>query len=176
MKSMADYGLRIVEDYPVKGIKFIDINGLLADSAAYKKVINSFARQINKAKTAKSAIITPESRGFLFASAVAYKMGMPLVVIRKKGKVPSHPYRFKIQNEYDAYEMEIDEDMLASFDDYIYIDDILATGQTLACVKQAIAKKGKSIALALHLTAVAGLKSLRKQNKELQQIKCKEII
>ena len=173
---MKKYDLAIVPDYPIKGVNFIDISGLLVDSEAYKKVINSFARQVNKGKTAKSAIITPESRGFLFAAAVAYKTGLPLVVIRKKGKVPNNPYRFKIQNEYDAYEMEIDADKLAQFDDYIYIDDILATGQTLVCVKQALAKKGKSIVLALHLTAVAGLKSARKQIKELNQIKCKEII
>ena len=173
---MKKFDLAIVPDYPVKGVNFIDISGLLADSEAYKKVINSFARQVNKVKTAKSAIITPESRGFLFASAVAYKTGLPLVVIRKKGKVPNHPYRFQIQNEYDAYEMEIDADKLAQFDDYIYIDDILATGQTLACVKQALAQKGKGIVLALHLTAVAALKSARKQIKELKQIKCKEII
>lgn len=176
MKKMADYGLTIVKDYPVKGVNFIDINGLLASPEAYKKAINSFARVVNKYKTAQSAIITPESRGFLFASAVAYKTGLPLVVIRKKGKIPSHPYRFQIQNEYDAYEMEVDADRLAMFDNYIYIDDILATGQTLVSVKEALAKKNKTITAALHLTAVSGLKLMRKQNKILQQIPCKEVI
>ena len=48
MKKMADYGLTIVKDYPVKGVNFIDINGLLASPEAYKKAINSFARQVNK--------------------------------------------------------------------------------------------------------------------------------
>ncbi|MBQ8466022.1 MAG: adenine phosphoribosyltransferase [Alphaproteobacteria bacterium] len=176
MKKIEDYGLRIVKDYPKQGVNFIDINGLLADGEKYKKVINAFARGANKVKQADSAIITPEARGFLFASSVAHKTGLPLVVIRKKGKIPSHPYRFQIQNEYDSYEMEVDSDILKKFDNYIYIDDILATGQTLADVSKALKKKNKKICFALHLTAVEGLNGMRQENSVLQSIPHKEII
>ena len=171
-------GLKIVNDYPIKGIKFIDINGVLANQTAYNKVINSFCRQVQKIKKEfpDIAILTPESRGFLFASAVAYKVKLPLVTVRKKGKIPNNPYRFQIQNEYDAYEMEIDSDILADFKKYIFIDDILATGQTLVHISEALKKKHKEIILALHLTAVPGLKQIRKENLKLQKIPHKEII
>lgn len=170
--------LKIVKDYPVKGINFIDINGILENPAAYNKAINSFCRQIQKIKKEfpDIALLAPESRGFLFASSVAYKTKLPLVTVRKKGKIPNKPYCFQIQNEYDAYEMEIDNDILSKFKKYIFIDDILATGQTLTHVSEALKKKNKDIVLALHLTAVPGLKQIRKNNLKLQHIPHKEII
>ncbi|MBR1604704.1 MAG: adenine phosphoribosyltransferase [Alphaproteobacteria bacterium] len=176
--KIEDSKLTFVKDYPIKGVNFIDINGVLAHPIVYHKVINSLCRQVQKIKQEFSslAILTPESRGFLFAPTVAYKTNLPIVTIRKKGKIPNKPYRFSIQNEYDSYEMEIDSDILSQFNNYIYIDDILATGQTLAHVSKALRRKQKHIVLALHLTAVSGLKSLRHNNPILQEIPHKEII
>ncbi len=177
MTEQEDFCLKIVKDYPQPGVNFIDINGLLAEPQSYRKAINAFVEQIKKqGGCQRTAILAPESRGFLFASAVAYQSGLPLVAVRKKGKVPNKPYRFQIQNEYDSYEMEIDSDILEQFENYIYIDDIFATGQTLTCIAQALSHKGKKICLALHLTAVEGLKEIRQENSVLQSIPHKEII
>ena len=175
-----NYGLTIVKDFPVKGVNFIDINGLLDDPACFQAVIDRLCALITQhipTHTLKSlAILTPQARGFLFATPVAYKLGLPVVCVRKKGKIPNKPYTFHITNEYDDYDMEIDSDILAKHTHYIYIDDIFATGQTLAGIKEALDKKGKNIELALHVTAVPALKGIRESTPALRRIPTKEII
>jgi len=175
-----DYGLTIVKDYPIKGVNFIDINGLLATPKYFTAVIEKFCETVKNNlpadKLAKAAIITPESRGFIFSAPVADRLKLPLLLIRKNGKIPSNPYSFRITNEYSTYNMEMDGDLLAKHDHFIYIDDILATGQTLASVREALGKKGKEIVLAVHLTAVAALKPVRDDNPDLKGLLIKEII
>ena len=175
-----NYGLTIVKDYPIKGVNFIDINGLLATPKYFTAVIEKFCETVKNNLPAdiigKAAIITPESRGFVFGAPVAAKLGLPLLLIRKNGKIPNHPYIFRITNEYSTYDMEMDADLLAKHDHFIYIDDILATGQTLGSVRKAVGKKGKEVLLAVHLTAVADLKSLRDGNADLNGLPTKEII
>ncbi len=175
-----DYGLTIVKDYPIKGVNFIDINGMLATPKHFTAVIEKFCETVKNNlpadKLAKAAIITPESRGFIFSAPVADRLKLPLLLIRKNGKIPSNPYSFRITNEYSTYNMEMDGDLLAKHDHFIYIDDILATGQTLASVREALGKKGKEIVLAVHLTAVAALKPVRDSNADLKGLPTKEII
>ena len=175
-----DYGLTIVKDYPIKGINFIDINGLLEKPDCFTKAIDRFCQllteTLGKDLPEKTALIAPESRGFLFGAPVACKLGLPFLAIRKKGKIPNNPYPFHITNEYSNYDMEVDGDLLEKFTHYIYIDDILATGQTLAAVKQALAHKNKKMILALHLTAVADLKWMRDNNPALQNFPLREVL
>ena len=166
------FKLNIVKDYPKPGINFIDINPLLQNPAQFAEIINQISTRIQNLvpprTLSSAAIIAPEARGFIFAAPVAYKLGVPLLLIRKKGKIPNKPYAFHITNEYTSYNMEIDEDLLNNYRQFIYIDDILATGQTLAAVRQALQRKGKEIALSVHLTHVADLKPMRDNNKDLQ--------
>ncbi|MBP5430438.1 MAG: hypothetical protein J6Y25_06155 [Elusimicrobiaceae bacterium] len=175
-----NYGLTIVKDFPVKGVNFIDINGLLNDPACYQAAIDklcALAQESVPADALKTAaIITPQARGFLFGSPVAYKLGLPLLLVRKKGKIPNKPFSFHITNEYDSYDMEVDSDLLAQHPHYIYIDDIFATGQTLAGIQEALNKKGKKILLALHVTAVPALKGIRQSTPALKNLPTKEIL
>jgi len=175
-----NYGLTIVKDFPVKGVNFIDINGLLADPASFAAVIDRFCTIIQKTIPAnvlkKAAIITPQARGFLFGTPVAYKLGLPVVCVRKKGKIPNKPYSFHITNEYDSYDMEVDSDLLSRYAQYIYVDDIFATGQTLAGIKEALGKKNKKILLALHVTAVPALKGIRESTPALKGLPTQEVI
>lgn len=175
-----NYGLTIVKDFPVKGVNFIDINGLLNDPSCFQAAIDKMCALIKEnvpaATLQKTAIITPQARGFLFATPVAYRLGLPLLLVRKKGKIPNNPYVFHITNEYDSYDMELDGDLLTKHTHYIYIDDIFATGQTLAGIKEALAKKGKKIILALHITAVPALKGIRDNTPALKGLLTKEVI
>ena len=175
-----NYGLTIVKDFPIRGVNFIDINGLLDDPDCFRAAIDKLCALVTEnipAATLKTAaIITPQARGFLFGAPVAYKLGLPLLLARKKGKIPNKPYVFHITNEYDDYDMEIDSDILAEHTHYIYVDDIFATGQTLAGIEEALSKKGKSIVLALHVTAVPALKGIRESTPTLKKIPTREII
>lgn len=175
-----NYGLTIVKDFPIRGVNFIDINGLLSDPECFKAVVDKMCALVQAhipAQTLKTAaIITPQARGFLFGAPVAYKLGLPLLLVRKKGKIPNKPYSFHITNEYDSYDMELDSDLLAKYPHYIYIDDIFATGQTLAGIKEALEKKNKKILLALHVTAVKALKGIRENTPALKNIPTQEVI
>lgn len=175
-----NYGLSIIKDYPIEGVNFIDINGLLEKPEFFRTVIDKFCEEIQKAVPteilSKAAIISTEARGFLFSTPVAYKLGLPILTIRKKGKIPNNPYRFHITNEYTSYDMEMDGDLLLKHDHLIYIDDIFATGQTVAAVKKAVEEKGKKMILAIHLTAVEVLEKMRKNNPVLQDLQTIEII
>ena len=164
--------LKIIKDYPKPGINFIDINPILLNPVDFATVIDSLCAKITNRFTAKElqsvALLAPEARGFIFAAPVAYKLGLPLLLIRKEGKIPNKPYSFHIENEYTAYNMEVDSELLAKYNHYIYIDDILATGQTLAFVRQALRAKEKDLLLSLHVTEVADLKTMREDNAALQ--------
>ena len=90
-----NYGLTIVKDFPVKGVNFIDINGLLNDPACFAAAIDKLCAllqgNIPAATLKEAAVITPQARGFLFGAPVAYKLGLPLLLVRKKGKIPNKP-------------------------------------------------------------------------------------
>ena len=169
-----DFELKIIKDYPKPGINFIDINPILHHPEQFAAVINDLCDKITgrlSADDLKSvAIIAPEARGFIFAAPVAYKLGLPLLLIRKEGKIPNNPYPFHITNEYTSYNMEVDGELLAKYNRYIYLDDILATGQTLASVRNALQEKGKEITLSLHVTDVADLKGMRDSNAALKNL------
>lgn len=165
--------LKIIKDYPKPGINFIDINPLLQNPNQFAEIINKICTRIQKLpiETLKSAaIIAPEARGFVFAAPVAYRLGLPLLLIRKKGKIPNKPYAFHITNEYTSYDMEMDSELLAQHRSFIYIDDILATGQTLASVRRALAPKNKEIALAVHVTSVEDLSPMRQSDPDLKNL------
>lgn len=178
--SKLTHCLRVVNDFPTPNVQFIDINGLFASPTHYAEVINQMCQliqeQVSPEELKNSAIISPESRGFFFSAPVAYHMGLPLLPIRKKGKIPHHPYRFHITNEYDSYDMEMDGEALQAYPHFIYIDDILATGQTLASIRAALKAKDKQILLALHLTAVKDLQPMRDNNPQLKGLPVKEIV
>ena len=175
---MLDIKFHIVKDYPKPGINFIDINPLLANPAQFSAVIDAFCATIKKsgADLTNTAIIAPEARGFIFAAPVAHALGLPLVLIRKQGKIPHKPYAFRIANEYTSYTMEVDEELLCAHARYIYIDDILATGQTLASVRQALKAKGKELVLSVHVTDVADLKNMRESNANLRGLPLETIL
>ena len=164
-----DFKLNIVKDYPKPGINFIDVNPLLQNPAQFSAVIDAFCSAIKNSGVdlTKTAVIAPEARGFIFAAPVAYTFGLPLLLIRKQGKIPNKPYAFRITNEYTSYNMEVDENLLDNFSQFIYIDDILATGQTLASVRNALKTKGKEVVLSVHLTDVTDLKKMRDENPAL---------
>ena len=166
--------LKIIKDYPKPGINFIDINPILHNPVEFTAVIDDLCSKITRhiapANLKDIAIIAPEARGFIFAAPVAHKLALPLLLIRKEGKIPNKPYPFHITNEYTSYNMEVDGELLAKCDRYIYIDDILATGQTLASVRQALQKQGKEITLSLHVTSVEALQGMRDENPALKNL------
>jgi len=122
--------IRIVEDFPKKGIKFFDITTVLNDAGSFQEL---FQALLEKTKTLKPDVITAlEARGYFFAPALALAMNIPFVPIRKKGKLPYKTYSEQYELEYGQESIEVHQDAIKPHQRILIFDDILATGGTAA--------------------------------------------
>jgi adenine phosphoribosyltransferase len=120
--------IRDVPDFPQPGILFRDITPLLKDPAALRYVVDAFTGHYREAGL--DAIVSIESRGFLFGAPLAYNLDLPLVPVRKPGKLPAARMSVEYQLEYGAGALDIHADALNPGDRVLIIDDLLATGGT----------------------------------------------
>ena len=120
--------IRSIPDYPKKGILFRDITTLIKDPEAFKYSIDQIIKISKEIKFDKIAAI--ESRGFIFASAVAYLINKPLVLLRKKNKLPSETHSVDFKLEYGEATIEVHKDSVGKDEKILIIDDLIATGGT----------------------------------------------
>jgi len=139
--------IRDVPDFPKKGIVFKDITPLLSDPAALSMAVE-FLTQPYRA-SGIDFVIGAESRGFIFATAVARNLSAGFVPIRKPGKLPSKTRGATYELEYGTDSVEIHEDALRPGSRVLMIDDLLATGGTMAaCCKLVESLRGKIVGVA----------------------------
>ena len=120
--------IRIVPDFPVKGIQFFDVTTLFKNPAAYREVLDRICDIYKGKGITKVAGI--ESRGFMAGAAVASRLGAGFVPIRKPGKLPARVVSEKYSKEYGTDSLEIHDDAIQPGDVVLIHDDILATGGT----------------------------------------------
>jgi len=132
--------IRDVPDFPKPGIVFKDITPILCDGALFGQAIELFLERCRTMRIDK--IVCIDARGFLFGSAVAYELGLGLVPIRKKGKLPYKTERAAYTLEYGEAEMEMHIDSVSPGERIVLIDDLLATGGTSASAATLIRKVG----------------------------------
>jgi adenine phosphoribosyltransferase len=120
--------IRSIPDYPKKGILFRDITTLIKDPEAFKYSIDQIIKISKEIKFDKIAAI--ESRGFIFASTVAYLINKPLVLLRKKNKLPSETHSVDFKLEYGEATIEVHKDSVGKDEKILIIDDLIATGGT----------------------------------------------
>jgi len=130
-------------DFPSKGILFKDIMPILQKPKLYSELI-SFMSSKPIIKEC-NAIISIDARGFIFGSAVAFLAKKPMIVARKKGKLPGYLISEKYSLEYGANELAIQKESLKSLDKFVIIDDLLATGGTVKCVENLLIKENKKV-------------------------------
>ncbi len=168
MKNKLINNIRIVKDFPKKGIDFYDISSLLANPNLFNEVIDQMSLKASKENL--TAIAGIDARGFIFASAVAYKLRLKLIMIRKKGKLPGKIFKESYKLEYGTNNLEIQKDFLNSNDRMIVIDDILATGGTynaaFKLIKKTKCKIIGSISL-LELEFLNGRKNIKCKHSSL---------
>lgn len=154
-------------DFPQKGINFKDISPLLQNPKLFSFAVDEMAKKIGKIPCTK--FIGIEARGFIFASALAYKLKKGLIICRKPGKLPgkllSHSYSY----EYSSSEISIQKNSLEPHDKIIIVDDVLATGNTaLAAYKLSSANAQVSgMVFLIDLTFLNGKKYIR-ENSQLK--------
>lgn len=124
--------IRDVPDFPKPGILFKDIAPLLQNKETFQQAIDAIAAQW--ADQHIDIVAGIEARGFLFAAALAYKLGAGVVMIRKPGKLPYKTYAMTYELEYGTDSLEIHQDAVAPGQHVLIVDDVLATGGTVKAV------------------------------------------
>ena len=153
--------IRDVPDFPQPGILFRDITPLLQDAGAFRYTIGQLVDRYKSNDL--DVIVAVESRGFLFAAPLAYELGKPIVLVRKPGKLPSHTHREDYALEYGHNTMEIHVDGILPGQKVLVLDDLLATGGTLAASARLVEKSGglvSGIGVVIELTELGGRKIL----------------
>ena len=136
--------IRSIPDYPKKGILFRDITTLIKSPEAFKYTVNKIVEISKKVKFDKVAAI--ESRGFVFASAVSYLLNKPLILLRKKNKLPAERHSVDFKLEYGEATIEVHKDSIKKSEKILVIDDLIATGGTAEAAAKLIELSGGSIA------------------------------
>ena len=154
--------IRDIPDFPKPGILFKDITPVLQDPKLFAAIIDAFAA---KAKGKKiTHVVGIEARGFVFASALAYKLGAGLIPARKKGRLPYRTISESYELEYGQATLELHEDALKLGDSVVLVDDLLATGGTAAATAKLIERTGAKIHgifFVIELTFLNGRRVLR---------------
>lgn len=155
--------IRTIPDFPKSGIMFRDITSLIEKPLLFKKVVNKISGLARKKKITK--IIGIESRGFIFAAPVAAKLELPLILIRKSGKLPGKVFKVKYNLEYGNDALEINKTSLNKKDNVMVIDDLIATGGTAIASSKLISKINKKrieYVFLVHLQDLPGLEKIIK--------------
>jgi adenine phosphoribosyltransferase len=157
--------IREVPNWPIKGVNFKDITTLLQNKKTFRYVVDELARPFKKIKIDK--IVAIDARGFLLAAPVAYKLGLGVVLVRKKGKLPYKTIQATYQKEYGPDTLAMHRDAIKPGEKVLIIDDLLATGGTMLAATKLIEKlKGKIIGISfiIDLPFLDGSKKLKKYN------------
>ena len=136
--------IRSIPDYPKKGILFRDITTLIKTPQALKYTVDKIIEISNKIKFDKVSAI--ESRGFVFASAVSYLLDKPLILLRKKNKLPAERHSVDFKLEYGEATIEVHKDSINKGENILVIDDLIATGGTAEAAAKLIELSGGSVA------------------------------
>ncbi|MBI2432067.1 MAG: adenine phosphoribosyltransferase [Candidatus Hydrogenedentes bacterium] len=148
--------IRNVPDFPKPGIQFKDITTLLLVPEAFQQVIDGWKERYSSQKL--DAILGIDARGFIFGATLAYAMGLPFVPVRKVGKLPGTTIKEEYELEYGTATVEIHADALRAGQRVVVIDDLLATGGTMAAVHRLLQRLGVELVEAAFLVELPPLK------------------
>ena len=135
--------IRDVPNFPKKGIVFKDITTLLKDAGAFRDAIDALAAQVRDLRV--DAVVGMESRGFIFAAPLAYLLGAGFVPVRKLGSLPAPTISVEYELEYGSNTLEIHVDSLQPGQRVLIVDDLLATGGTVAATIELVEQLGASV-------------------------------
>ena len=162
--------IRSIPDYPKKGILFRDITTLIKDEKAFKESIDQICKIAKDMKFKKVAAI--ESRGFVFASAVAYNLSKSFILLRKKGKLPAERYSQDFELEYGKATIEIHKDSIKENDSVLIIDDLIATGGSAEAGAKLVEKSGGKVAGFIFVINLFDLNGAKKLIEKGYKVNC----
>ena len=160
MLKEAEQKIRNISNFPKEGIEFKDITPLLKDAKAFHDVIDALAQKFSSEKI--DYVVAIESRGYLLGAPLAYKLGAGLVVVRKPGKLPAAVERVEYALEYGTDVLEIHKDAIEQGKRVLIIDDLLATGGTVAAACELVNRLGGKIISTAFLIELSSLNGRQK--------------
>lgn len=155
--------IREIPDWPKKGVSFKDITTLLQEGETFKYVIDKLIEPFLKERIDK--VIAIDARGFLLASPIAYRIGSAVCLVRKKGKLPYRVIEEIYEKEYGFDVLTIHKDTIKSGEKVLIVDDLLATGGTIAATIRLVERLGGEIvgiSCIIDLPFLGGSKKLEK--------------
>lgn len=136
--------MRTIPDWPEPGIMFRDITPLFKDPKALRMISDAFIQRYIDSDITHIASI--DARGFLIGSIMSYQLNIPLVLVRKKGKLPGETISQEYKLEYGSAEVEMQKDAVAEGDRVLIFDDLIATGGTVLAASTIVKELGASVA------------------------------
>ena len=161
MNDLKSY-IRDIPGFPKEGIIFKDITTLLKNGKKFREAVDLLAQEFKNSKI--DIVLSIEARGFIFGAALAYKLGVGLAPIRKKGKLPYKARSITYDLEYGKDTIEIHQDAFEKGARVLIVDDLLATGGTCRAVIDLVEDMGgkiEGIAFLIELTALKGREKLK---------------
>ena len=152
--------IKSYQDFPSKGILFRDLLPVLQNPNLFRGLIDSMSsKEIFKEA---ECILAIDARGFLFGSVISLKLSKPLILARKPGKLPGKIITNEYKLEYGSNTLSIQDDSIKDFDNFVIVDDLLATGGTVNSVCEILKNKNKRVS---GLSVVIELKALNGRKK-----------
>lgn len=161
MNDLKTY-IRDIPHFPKQGIIFKDITTLLKNGKKFREAVDLLAEEIRGKKI--DVVLCVEARGFIFGSALAYRIGAGIAPIRKKGKLPYKTHSITYDLEYGKDTLEIHQDAFEKGARVLIVDDLLATGGTSRAVIDLVEKMGgkiEGLIFLIELTALKGREKLK---------------
>jgi len=149
-------GIRAIPDFPREGILFRDFSPLLEDATLFHETIERLAAECSGLSLTK--IIGLDARGFIFGAALAYKLGVGFVPVRKKGKLPFRTLSHAYELEYGSAELEVHCDSIKPGESVVLVDDLLATGGTAGAALHLLRQLKANVLLALFIVELEALR------------------
>ena len=162
MKKVEDY-IRTIPDFPEPGIMFRDVTSILQDAEGFQLAIDEMKKLIENVDF--DVIAGAESRGFIFGAPLAYALGKPFVLIRKKGKLPCETIEKTYDLEYGTATIEMHKDAVKPGQKVVIVDDLIATGGTIEAAAQLVEELGGEVVKIIFLMELAGLNGREKLAK-----------
>ena len=159
MKKLEEY-VRSIPDFPEPGIIFRDITTVLQDGEGFKLAIDELLKLLEGVDI--DVVVGAESRGFIFGAPIAYALGKPFVLVRKKGKLPCETIEKEYELEYGTATLEMHTDALKKGQKVVIVDDLIATGGTIKAAIDLVEQLGGEVVKAVFLIELAGLKGREK--------------
>jgi adenine phosphoribosyltransferase len=156
--------IRDIKDFPTEGILFKDITTLLKDGPAFRYVIDAFVQQYQAERV--DVVVGIESRGFIMGGAIAHQLKAGFVPVRKLGKLPGKTIEVEYELEYGRDALAVHEDAIRPGQRVLVVDDLLATGGTMAATLRLIRQLGGEVvgvAFMIELAFLHGRDKLKEQ-------------